>query len=128
KSDAIASGYFDSPSHRAWAEAAEARTGGRISSEWWQDFDPFGGTNGNGPNLLAGGLYPHPLSRIGMAHDTDWSLGRHFNAGPLDGLYGAGFDSKTRGKYGLDPFSPLPPGEPNYTLGHPDWDVNYRHQ
>lgn len=119
-------GYFDSPSHVAWSEAAEARTGGRIPAEWWRNFDPYGGTNGNGPDILAGGLYPHPLSRIGMAHDTDWSLGRHFQAGPMRALYGANYDSDTLGKYGLDPFNPIKPGVNDiYTNGHPDWNVRY---
>ncbi len=123
--DARNSGYFGSPAHQAWAEAAEARTGGRLSSEWWMKFDPFGGTAGNGPNILPTGAYPGTLSKIAMGHDTDWSLGRHFQAGPLRGLYGVGHDAETRGKYGLDPLSPITPGVDIYTNGHPDWRVNY---
>jgi hypothetical protein len=126
KDKAIQSGYYNSPSHEAWAEAASARTGGKLSAEWMKNFDPTGGTNGNGPNLLAGGAYPHPLSRIGMAHDTDWSLGRHFQAGPMRGLYGANYDAETLGKYGLDPTSPInPPARMQYATGNSDWSVQY---
>jgi hypothetical protein len=124
--DSKKSGYFGSPAHAAWAEAAEARTGGRLSSEWWMKFDPYGGTNGNGPKILFDGAYPGGTSRIGMAHDTDWSLGRHFQAGPLKALYGAGHDPKTLGLYGLDPGSPIQPRPDLYTLnGHSDWKVGY---
>jgi hypothetical protein len=126
--DARNDGYYGSRSHRAWAEAAEARTGGRLSSEWWMKFDPYGGTAGNGPEILATGKYPGTLSKISMGHDTDWSLGRHFQAGPMRGLYGANHDSKTLGKYGLDPFSPIKPGIDIYTNGHPDWKVDYLHR
>ncbi len=129
KDKAIESGYYNSPSHQAWAEAASARTGGKLSAEWLKNFDPTGGTNGNGPNIIAGGEYPHPLSRIGMAHDTDWSLGRHFQAGPMRGLYGANYDAETLGKYGLDPFSPIqPPAASQYASGNRDWNVQYNNQ
>lgn len=53
--DARDSGYYGSRPHQAWAEAAEARTGGRLSSEFWMKFDPYGGTAGNGPNILPTG-------------------------------------------------------------------------
>lgn len=76
KSDAIKSKYFNSPAHQAWAKAAEARVGGRISADQWMNFDPFGGTAGNGPQIMWQGKYPGPLAKIAMAHDTDWSLGR----------------------------------------------------
>lgn len=128
--DARRSGYYGSPAHQVWAEAAEARTGGRLSSEWWMRFDPYGGTAGNGPNILPTGSYPGVLSRISMAHDTDWSLGRHFQAGPLRALYGVGHDAETRGAYGLnlaDADNPIRPRPHSYDtpIGHPDWKVNY---
>lgn len=122
---AVKDGYYDSPAHDAWAAAAEARTGGRLTAAWWKGFDPYGGTNGNGPNIMGGGEYPHALSRIGMAHDTDWSLGRHFGAGPMAALRGATNDSETLGKYGLDPLTPIRPQIDIYTDGHPDWNVRY---
>jgi len=129
KDKAIESGYYNSPSHRAWAEAAAARAGGKLSAEWLKSFDPTGGTNGNGPNIIAGGEYPHPLSRIGMAHDTDWSLGRHFQAGPMRALYGANYDSEILGKYGLDPYSPIKPeAKMQYATGNSDWNVQYNNQ
>ena len=120
--------YFGSPAHNAWAEAASARTGGRLSADFWRSFDPFGGTNGNGPEIMGGGLYPHPLSRIGMAHDTDWSLGRYFGAGPMQDLRGASGSKETLGSYGLDPFNQINnQGRTvdSYLNGHPDWDVRY---
>jgi hypothetical protein len=61
RSDAIDSGYFNSPAHQAWAQAAEARTGGRVPASWWRENDPFGGTAGNGPQILAQGSYPGSL-------------------------------------------------------------------
>jgi hypothetical protein len=129
REDATSQGYYSSPSHQAWAAAAEQRTGGRLTAAWWMKFDPYGGTAGNGPNIEPTGEYPGVLSKIAMGHDTDWSLGRHFQAGPLRGLYGAGHDAETRGLYGLDPSSPIEPslGLRLYTnpLGHPDWKVNY---
>ena len=126
--DARDSGYYGSRPHQAWAEAAEARTGGRLSSEFWMKFDPYGGTAGNGPNILPTGQYPGTLSKISMGHDTDWTLGRHFQAGPMRGLYGANQDPETLGKYGLDPFSPIKPSIDSYADGHPDWKVNYQRQ
>lgn len=125
RAKSVRDGYYDSPAHDAWAAAAEARTGGRLTAAWWKGFDPYGGTNGNGPNILPGGEYPHALSRIGMAHDTDWSLGRHFGAGPMAGLRGATQDAETLGKYGLDPLTPIRPKIDIYTDGHPDWNVRY---
>jgi hypothetical protein len=117
---ARATGYYGSPEHRAWAEAASARTGGQIPADWWMQFDPFGGTAGNGPHVLPAGRYPDIGSRIAMAHDTDWNLGRYFGVGPLSALRGAPNPEKL-GDYGLFPGQ----GVDMYTNGHPDWDVTY---
>lgn len=62
-----------------------------------------------------------------MAHDTDWSLGRYFNAGPLRGLHGAQASAEEMGKYGLTPTS-IRPNVDSYLNGHPDWDVRYHTQ
>ncbi|MFP2932241.1 hypothetical protein ACLESO_45210, partial [Pyxidicoccus sp. 3LG] len=113
-------GYYGSPSHVAWAEAASARSGGQIPASWWMKFDPFGGTAGNGPNILPTGQYPGLASRIAMAHDTDWDLGRYFGVGPLKALQGAP-NPEDLGPLGLDPFM----GGDLYTFGHPDWQVTY---
>jgi hypothetical protein len=99
-------GYYGTGAHQAWAEAASARTGGRASPEYMMKLDPLGGTNGNGPNIEKGGIYPHPLSKIAMAHDTDWSLGRYFNAGPLNGLYKNTGKDADLGMYGLQALTP----------------------
>jgi hypothetical protein len=81
-------GYYGSEQHMVWATAASARTGGRVPPEFFMDFDPFGGTAGNGPNVEQGGRAGEPMSTISMAHDTDWSLGRYMNVGPLNALHG----------------------------------------
>lgn len=138
-------GYYGSRAHVAWSEAASARTGGRLSAEWFREFDPYGGTNGHGPNVRSDGEYPNPMSRIGMAHDTDWTLGRHFQAGPLRALYGlTGHSAQEMGEYGVIPnlpnyagveipgtgvrYNTIRPGVDIYTDGHPDWQVNYQHR
>jgi hypothetical protein len=122
-------GYFDSVAHNAWAKAAEARTGGRIPASFWKEFDPFGGTAGNGPNIELTGKYPGVASRISMAHDTDWSLGRYFNTGPLKNLYGQQPQNKDDMKsLGMAGLAPQPFRFPNldlYTNGRPDWNVKY---
>ena len=117
-----ADGYYGSAAHVAWAEAASARTGGQIPASWWMKFDPFGGTAGNGPHYrdTPGGQYPGLTSRIAMAHDTDWDLGRYFGAGPLEALRGAP-NPQDLGNYGLLPLQ----GVDMYTNGHPDWEVTY---
>ncbi|QSQ25877.1 hypothetical protein JY651_13510 [Pyxidicoccus parkwayensis] len=117
---ARATGYYGSPSHIAWAEAASARTGGQIPAEYWMHFDPFGGTAGNGPHILPTGEYPGALSRIAMAHDTDWDLGRYFGAGPLASLQGQPHPENL-GPVGLVPGQ----GVDTYSTGHADWDVTY---
>jgi hypothetical protein len=130
-------GYYGSGAHQAWAEAASARTGGRVSAEYWMKFDPLGGTNGNGPNIELGGIYPHPLSKIAMAHDTDWSLGRYFNAGPLNGLYKNTGNDKDLGMYGLQhlqlgggpsPINPQPRAQYAGPGGNAIWDIDYNQQ
>ena len=123
RSDAIDSGYFNSPAHRAWAQAAEARTGGRVPASWWRENDPFGGTAGNGPQVLPQGSYPGSLSKIAMGHDTDWTLGNQFGAGPLRALQTMGGTAEQRGKFGLEPFDSRLPN--TYSTGHPDWTVSY---
>jgi len=125
---AEAAGYFSSTAHDAWAAAAAARSGGLLYAEWWQRFDPFGGTAGNGPDVLLQGQYPGVLSRIAMAHDTDWSLGRYFGVGPMRNLRGSGLPPAVLGLVGLareanvavlmNPFE-------LYTDGHHDWVVRY---
>jgi hypothetical protein len=119
-------GYLNSPAHVAWSEAAEARSGGKMSAENWRRMDPFGGTAGNGPDIVAGGKYPGVTSLISMGHDTDWSLGRYFNAGPMKGLHTSDADPKLTGLYGLNHLSPVRPILNDlYTNGHNDWEVDY---
>ena len=126
------SGYYNSPPHQAWAKAAEARTGGKVPADWWIKNDPFGGTNGNGPAILPGGIYPASLSKIGMAHDTDWTLGRAFGAGPMRTLaassdprgdFGLTSQGGSRAEHSLSLDAGLGSG---YLSGHPDWNVEYR--
>lgn len=112
--------YYGSPAHQAWAAAAEARTGGRVPADWWMRNDPFGGTNGNSYDVVAGGVYPAAPSRIGMAHDTDWALGRVFGAGPMSDL---ATSSNPGGMRGLnDGWT----NGSNYSLGQKDWNVQYQ--
>ena len=120
-------GYYGSEGHELWARAAEARTGGQISADWWMRFDPFGGSAGAGPNVEPQGFYPDTFSRIAMAHDTDWSLGRYFGAGPMAALRGAFGAADELGMVGLGPA-----GNPelfgdidNYVNGSPDWLIEY---
>lgn len=127
---AVDAGYFRSPAHLAWADAAEARTGGRIPAEWWIRNDPFGGTAGNGPDVKPGGIYPGVISRIAFAHDTDWTLGRHFKAGPLSALYTSKASPTDMGFYGLAPGNIVNPNlsaDQLYTrpTGRDDWKVDY---
>ncbi|MEO1337944.1 MAG: hypothetical protein AAFV29_20030, partial [Myxococcota bacterium] len=120
--------YFNSKAHIAWSKAASARTAGKISPEQWRLWDPFGGTAGNGPDVIAGGKYPNVFSRIAMAHDTDHFLGRGFGVGPLAKLKDAeGFSHKDLGQVGLVPDHPLGHffNVDSYVSGHPDWDVKY---
>jgi hypothetical protein len=129
-------GYYGSGAHQAWAEAASARTGGKASPEYMMKLDPLGGTNGNGPKIELGGIYPHQLSRIAMGHDTDWSLGRYFNAGPLNGLYkNQSKDDGALGMYGLQhlqvlggpsPINPQPKAQ--YAVGNDIYKVYYNEQ
>jgi hypothetical protein len=127
-------GYFNSPSHQAWAKAAEARSAGQIPASWWIQNDPYGGTAGNGPLIEPTGVYPGVASKIAMGHDTDWTLGRHFGAGPLRDLATMGNGTskqefQDRGMFGLWPtgtdnrFSAAP--ATSYSTGHADWNVRY---
>jgi hypothetical protein len=128
-------GYYESPAHMAWSQAAEARTGGRVPASWWRENDPYGGTAGNGPLIEPGGIYPGVTSRIAMGHDTDWTLGRQFGAGPLRDLNTMGNGTskqefKDRGMFGLWPandnrFNSAAASSYSTPLGHPDWNVSY---
>jgi hypothetical protein len=96
--------YFGSAAHVTWSEAASLRTGGRLDAAWLRIFDPYGGchgADGHGLKVLAEGIYRHVLLNIGMAHDTDWKLGRYFNAGPLESLYDSNLKQPDLGLYGL---------------------------
>jgi hypothetical protein len=128
RTQAIDSGYYNSPAHKAWSQAAEARTGGRVPADWWIKNDPFGGTAGNGPNILPSGSYPGVTSKIAMGHDTDWTLGRQFAAGPLSALAGSNASPADMGSYGLVPNHSINPGLSDLYSdpgGHSDWQVNY---
>lgn len=128
RDQAIDAGYYRSPAHNAWAQAAEARTGGRIPAEWWITNDPFGGTAGNGPNVLPSGTYPGIASRIAMGHDTDWTLGRQFGAGPLSALKDSNASPGDMGSYGLVPNHSINPNLSDIYSdpgGHADWNVVY---
>lgn len=120
--------YFGSMAHNAWATAAAVRSGSVLPLSWWKDFDPFGGTAGNGPDVLPQGQYPGLLSRIAMGHDTDWSLGRYFGAGPMAKLRGSNMPPWVLGAVGLTGEANLAVGMDtgvNYTFGHEDWIVRF---
>ena len=120
-------GYLNSPAHVAWSLAAKERSGGAIDAATWRKMDPFGGTAGNGPDILPTGKYPGASSTISMAHDTDWSLGRYFNAGPMKALHTSNESPGQMGAYGLHNYSSVRPKVDDlYTTGgHNDWEVNY---
>ena len=120
-------GYLDSPAHVAWSLAAKERSGGSPDAATWRKMDPFGGTAGNGPDVLPTGKYPGGASTISMAHDTDWSLGRYFNAGPMKALHTSNESPTQMGMYGLQNHSSVRPKVDDlYTTGgHADWEVNY---
>ena len=63
-------GYFGSDTHRAWAEAAEARSGGQIPADFWMKFDPFGGTAGTGPKVLPQGQWPASKKPSAIRHHS----------------------------------------------------------
>jgi hypothetical protein len=120
-------GYYNSPAHIAWSLAAKERAGGSPDAATWRKMDPFGGTAGNGPDVMLTGKYPGALSHISMAHDTDWSLGRYFNAGPMKALHTSTESPLQMGMYGLQNHSTVRPKVDDlYTTGgHADWEVNY---
>ncbi|NJK42655.1 MAG: hypothetical protein HC937_02980 [Aquincola sp.] len=120
-------GYLNSPAHIAWSLAAKERSGGSPDAATWRKMDPFGGTAGNGPDVLPTGKYPGAASHISMAHDTDWSLGRYFNAGPMKALHTSNESPLQMGMYGLQNHSTVRPKVDDlYTTGgHADWEVNY---
>lgn len=76
-------GYMGSEQHTMWALGASARTGCFIPAEFFFENEAFGGTAGNGPNVLPGGGRGEPLSTIAMAHDSDWMIGRIWGMGLL---------------------------------------------
>jgi hypothetical protein len=76
-------GYMGSEQHTVWALGASARTGCFIPPEFFFENESFGGTAGNGPNVLPGGGRGEPLSTIAMAHDSDWMIGRIWGMGLL---------------------------------------------
>ncbi len=125
---ALAQGYYGSEAHRGWAEAAEARAGGRIPASWWMEVDPFGGSAGNGPKILPLGRWPAPLARVAMAHDTDWTLGRYLGVGPLACLRGPTYDPRRMGPVGLRPYAQGPyASAPSYLRRAPaGWEVRRR--
>ncbi len=120
-------GYLNSPAHVAWSLAAKERSGGSPDAATWRKMDPFGGTAGNGPDVLPTGKYPGGASTISMAHDTDWSLGRYFDAGPMKALHTSNESPLQMGMYGLQNHSTVRPRVDDlYTTGgHADWEVNY---
>jgi hypothetical protein len=124
-------GYLNSPAHMAWSEAAQERSNGKVSAEQWRKLDPFGGTAGNGPDVInlpgVNGRYPGNASVISMGHDTDWSLGRYFNAGPMKALHTSQESPLQMGMYGLQNHSTVRPKVSDlYTTGgHADWEVDY---
>jgi hypothetical protein len=88
RSPFYANGFFLSEQHCVWAMAASARVGCILPPEWFIDSEAFGGTAGNGPDILyaIGGYIGGGTSTIAMGHDTDWMLGRLFGISPLGGL------------------------------------------
>lgn len=80
---ANSAGYMGSEQHTMWAMGASARTGCFIPPEFFFENEGYGGTAGNGPNILPGGDAREPLSTIAMGHDSDWMIGRLFCSGPL---------------------------------------------
>ena len=81
--------YLGHEQHVVWAMGASARTGCTLPPEFFLDNEGFGGTAGNGPNILPKGASGQALSTIAMAHDTDWMLGRLMGIGPLAPLHTA---------------------------------------
>ena len=120
---AQAEGYYRSPAHRAWAEAACVRSGGLLPAGWWLEIDPFGGTAGNGPKILPQGVWPQRLARVAMAHDTDWTLGRYFGKGPLAPLLGAPEPPERLGPIGLIHRGGRYQDVPSYLGGVDGWEV-----
>ena len=81
--------YLGHEQHVVWAMGASARTGCLIPPEFFIDNEAFGGTAGNGPNVLPKGGPGQARSTIAMAHDTDWFIGRVMGIGPLSPLHAA---------------------------------------
>ncbi len=81
--------YLGHEQHVVWAMGASGRTGCVLPPEFFIDNEAFGGTAGNGPNILSKGGSGQALSTIAMAHDTDWMIGRLMGIGPLAPLHTA---------------------------------------
>ncbi len=81
--------YLGCEQHVVWAMGASARTGCMLPPEFFIDNEAFGGTAGNGPNILPKGGSGQARSTIAMAHDTDWMIGRLMGIGPLAPLHAA---------------------------------------
>ena len=75
-------GFADTPLNRVAVVAASARTGFAVPAEVF-DEDPFFGGAGAGAKLAPNGGPGGDLSKIGIAHDTDWFLGYAMGEGPL---------------------------------------------
>jgi predicted secreted protein len=70
------------PLHRVAVVAASARTDFQLQSRVFAADPSFGGA-GSGPDFVSGGGNGGSLSKIGIAHDTDWVRGYLTNDGPL---------------------------------------------
>lgn len=83
-------GFTDTPLKRVAAAAASARTGFAVPAEVFERGAFFGGA-GAGADLVNFGGNVHggqggQVSKIGVAHDTDWFLGYAFGEGPMASL------------------------------------------
>jgi hypothetical protein len=86
----------------------------------------YGTINGKEEDILPQGAYPGIGAKIAMAHDTDWSLGRYFQAGPMMGLYDSKESAAEMGMYRLQNHCKVEPKLNDlYIDGHNDWSVNF---
>jgi hypothetical protein len=125
KAYSAADHYYGSGPHLSACAAASARSGGKISAQWFMN-DPFMGRGGSNAEYFPDeeqGLFPGITAKIGVAHDADYMLGSMFGAGPLGGLNTT--KKPVDGKEGLQPGLESSPGNdyPIYSVGHSDWKV-----